>query len=268
MCARPNQHARDGSPHGRLLYITQQWQRQQGHAAVHGAAAGARSSSSRSNSSSSGTQLPRTCSTRVPIVICPGWLCCVRQSASTLTTMLVLLMATRAPTNAPCSRGGKLGHWHGMWVIGMGCGSASLQHVCSHRGAARRTAAQHRRKAQPGSQVGESRYQAARQRTCAALVPMTFAPSPARAANMAVCKAKGSGSFVEPARQQRRRQRGGGATPAAAPAFVAGSLYSDSGSTQQGKQAKHPRRDPCAQPKHVPAAGPQTGPRCARPAAW
>lgn len=57
--------------------------------------------------SHSRTSAGRTCSTSVPMVICPGWLCCVRQSDKTLTTMLVLLMATRAPTNAPCHCAGR-----------------------------------------------------------------------------------------------------------------------------------------------------------------
>lgn len=42
------------------------------------------------------------CKMSVPMVICPGCVLAVRASPSTLTTMVVLLMATRAPTNAPC----------------------------------------------------------------------------------------------------------------------------------------------------------------------
>lgn len=85
-------------------------------------------------------------------------------------------------------------------VIGMGCGSLAWdvgQRAC--RCAPTRVQPQEAPHAAQPHSTGARHSQAARLAspgikqpgsTCAALVPMTFAPSPARAANMAVCKAK------------------------------------------------------------------------------
>lgn len=154
-------------------------------------------------------------------------------------------------------------------VIGMGCGAASLQ-VCTNTcaatgGAARRTAAQHRRKAQPGSQVGESRYQAARQHLRGAGAnDLCAQPRQGRKHGGLQGQARGRGALLsQPA------SSGDGSAAAAGHLLhrrlTAGTLHSDGSSTQQ---AKHPSRGLSAQPKRAPAAGLQTGPHCAQPAAW